>query len=242
MVTVGIINYNNARFLERAIESAKSQGADVVVVDDCSTDDSVAIAKSCGVPVIRHPENSGSAIAGWNDTIEWACDSASDWCVFLSSDDMLAPGAIEAIEQADCDWLYGDLLLVDEDDSPIDEWVYAGWPTDPLTALSRGIKTLSIPVTMFAAFRYSWLYENDCVAREFDGLQLAGDTSTCIEWLRKWPRIQRVPRNLFWYRQHAGQETHTLNANRERLHAAIIALYERLFDRKTLEVIKGVYQ
>jgi len=71
---------------------------------------------------------------------------------------------------------------------------------------------------------------------------VSGLTATCIEWLREWPRIQRIPRNLFWYRQHAGQETHTLNADRSVLHNAIIALYERLFDRKTLDVLKGVYQ
>lgn len=239
MVTVGIINYNLARFLPRAIESALSQGAEVIVVDDCSTDDSVEVARSYGVMVVEHAVNSGSAMQGWNDVLSLA---TGEWVIFLSADDMLAPGAIEEIGRHDCDWLYGDLLLVDEDDTPVGEWVYTGWPTDPLTALSRGLKTLSIPVTMFAAFRTAWLRDNGCVARDFDGMHIAGDTATCIEWLRKWPRIKRVPRNLFWYRQHAAQETHALNADRQSLHEAITALYERLFDRKTLDVLKGVYQ
>lgn len=238
MVTVGIINYNLGRYLPRAIDSALSQGAEVIVVDDCSTDDSVEVALNHDVLLVAHDTNSGSAIKGWNDVLSLA---TGEWVIFLSADDMLAPGAVEQIEAThDADWVYGDLLLIDEDDRPLDEWVYMGWPTDPITALARGLKTLSIPVTMFAAFRTDWLRENDCVATDFDGMHMAGDTATCIRWLKRWPRIKRLPLNLFWYRQHSAQETHALNDRRGELHAAILDLYDHLFDARTLSVLRSL--
>ena len=58
-ISIIVVNYNNGRFLAAAIESALNQDyplCEVIVVDDCSTDDSRAIIASYGDrirPVLR---------------------------------------------------------------------------------------------------------------------------------------------------------------------------------------------
>ena len=126
------------------------------------------------------------------------------------------------------------------DNKPLDEWRYPGWPTDAVTALTRCLATHSIPVTMFAAFRTEWLRENRLRAVGFPGYRLAADTATCIRWLKAWPRIRYIPEVLFWYRQHGGQETHAINADRSLLTDAIDAFYSAEFDRRTIDALRGV--
>mgnify|MGYP001126142238 CR=1 FL=1 len=236
-VTVGIINYNNQDFIARAIVSALDQGAEVIVADDCSTDNSVEIARDLPVRVITHDDNSGNAVRGWNDVLDAA---TGERVIFMSSDDALAPGAIARIEASSADWVYGDLLLVDADDKPLDEWRYPGWPTDPVTALARCISTHSIPVTMFAGFRIEWLRANRLRAVGFPEYRLAADTATCIRWLKAWPVIQYVPEVMFRYRQHGGQETRAINADRSLLADAIEAFYAAEFDYRTIETLRGM--
>src|SRR5260370_14054787 len=62
LVSVIIPNYNYARVLRqclRAVQAQTYQPIEIVLVDDCSTDDSVAVAESLGVRVISPPSNGG---------------------------------------------------------------------------------------------------------------------------------------------------------------------------------------
>jgi glycosyltransferase involved in cell wall biosynthesis len=89
--------YNYGRFLRACLGSVLDQtGCQVraLVIDDCSTDDSLDIARAIAaedsrVQVLAHAVNRGH-IATYNEGIEWL---ASDYMLLLSSDDMLAPGA-----------------------------------------------------------------------------------------------------------------------------------------------------
>lgn len=99
MPTVSIIVpcYNAAHWLAAALESCLAQtGAalDIVVVDDGSTDDSLAIAHRFadrGVTVLAQP-NRGAAAAR-NRGLEVA---RGEFIQFLDADDLLAPGKIAA--------------------------------------------------------------------------------------------------------------------------------------------------
>lgn len=99
MPTVSIIVpcYNAAPWLGAALESCLAQtGAtlDIVVVDDGSTDDSLAIAHRFaprGVTVVAQP-NRGAAAAR-NRGLEVA---RGEFIQFLDADDLLAPGKIAA--------------------------------------------------------------------------------------------------------------------------------------------------
>jgi glycosyltransferase involved in cell wall biosynthesis len=97
-VDVVIPSYNYARFLEDCIGSALQQeGVDlrVIVLDNASTDDSVAIARRIAaadprVSLVARPQNIGLH-RSLNDGIDRL---TGDFAVFLCADDMLAPGAL----------------------------------------------------------------------------------------------------------------------------------------------------
>jgi glycosyltransferase involved in cell wall biosynthesis len=88
VVSVVIPCYNAAPFLRETLESALNQThppLEVIVVDDGSTDDSAAIARSFGprVRVVRQ-ENQGESVAR-----NRAMDEAhGEWIAFLDSDDL----------------------------------------------------------------------------------------------------------------------------------------------------------
>ena len=89
--------YNYGRFLAGCVDSVLSQhGCEVrvLIIDDASTDDSLAIARALAaaeprIQVRAHESNQGH-IATYNEGIAWL---SADYMLLLSSDDMLAPGA-----------------------------------------------------------------------------------------------------------------------------------------------------
>jgi glycosyltransferase involved in cell wall biosynthesis len=90
--------YNYGRFLHTCINSVlDQQGCQVrvLIIDDCSTDDSLVIARAIAatdarIRVIAHAENRGH-IGTYNEGIDWL---AAEYMLLLSSDDMLAPMAL----------------------------------------------------------------------------------------------------------------------------------------------------
>ena len=96
-VSVVIPCYNYARYLPDAVRSVVTQGVpfEIIVVDDCSTDDSAEVA---GRLAERHPEitvcrndvNIGH-IATYNKGLGMV---TGKYVVLLSADDMLAPGSL----------------------------------------------------------------------------------------------------------------------------------------------------
>jgi hypothetical protein len=97
-VTVVIPCFNYARFLRDAVRSALTQegvDVDVVVVDDRSTDDSLAVAHALAaehsaVTVLAHEVNQGP-VATFNDGLELV---TGEYLVRLDADDMLTPGSL----------------------------------------------------------------------------------------------------------------------------------------------------
>jgi len=86
--------YNSAQFIAEAIESVKLQTlpvAELIVVDDGSTDETAQIARSMGVEVFSQ-ENGGLAAAR-NRCIR---ESSQPWIAFIDNDDIWEPGKIEA--------------------------------------------------------------------------------------------------------------------------------------------------
>jgi len=97
LVSIVVNNYNYARFVGTAIESALSQTyphIEVVVVDDGSADDSRAVISRFGdriVPVFKENGGQGSAFnAGF-------AASTGSLVIFLDSDDFLYPTAVERV-------------------------------------------------------------------------------------------------------------------------------------------------
>lgn len=98
--SVVISTYNRLDLLQRAIDSALNQTmkCEVVVVDDCSSDETETYLNSLGNTVVyhRHQVNKGHA-AAVNTGVETA---SGDWIKFLDDDDYLAPNCIEEMARA----------------------------------------------------------------------------------------------------------------------------------------------
>lgn len=105
-IDIVIPNYNYGRFLEGCVQSVLGQHISemrILIIDNASTDDSVAIARSLATanPLIEtslHPINLGGH-ASFNEGIDWA---RADYFAIVCADDMLSPGALaRAIEALD---------------------------------------------------------------------------------------------------------------------------------------------
>ena len=96
-VAIIIPAYNAAAFVAEAIGSALAQtvaAAQVIVVDDGSTDDTASIAAQFGdkVRVLRQ-SNAGVSTA----RNLGAAQATAEWLLFLDADDRLRPGALAAL-------------------------------------------------------------------------------------------------------------------------------------------------
>jgi glycosyltransferase involved in cell wall biosynthesis len=101
-VGVIVIGYDDAARVTTAVRSALAQGPvvrEVVAVDDCSTDDSVDLlarlaATEPRLRVVRRRVNSGGCGSPRNTGLDRV---TAPYVMFLDSDDVLPPGAVDAL-------------------------------------------------------------------------------------------------------------------------------------------------
>ncbi|HEX6469483.1 MAG TPA: glycosyltransferase family A protein [Streptosporangiaceae bacterium] len=94
LVSIIIPNYNYGSVLGRCLEAAVTQtyeNVEVVLVDDCSTDDSLAVAARYPCTVVSHTVNGGEAVTRNTG----AAHSRGDVLFFVDSDVALRPDAVE---------------------------------------------------------------------------------------------------------------------------------------------------
>ncbi len=98
-ISVVICNYNYGRYLPRAIESVLEEEpeAEIIVVDDCSTDNSreIIAAYAHVVTAILPPENGGQSIAF---NLGYAAVTG-DIVYYLDADDFVLPGAFKRLRE-----------------------------------------------------------------------------------------------------------------------------------------------
>ncbi|MBQ0848643.1 glycosyltransferase family 2 protein [Streptomyces sp. BH-SS-21] len=101
-VSVVVIGYEDAAHVGDAVRSALAQGPavrEVIAVDDCSTDGSAHLLDRLAsdeprLRVVRREVNSGGCGSPRNDGIDAA---TAPYVMFLDSDDVLPPGAVDAL-------------------------------------------------------------------------------------------------------------------------------------------------
>lgn len=94
-VTVLVPAYNEAESVADTIKSLQSQTvapAEIVVIDDCSTDNTSEVARALGATVIRPPANTGSKAGAQNYALRYV---KTEFTMAIDADTTVAPDAIE---------------------------------------------------------------------------------------------------------------------------------------------------
>ena len=219
-ITVVIPNYNLGRFVAEAIESALTQTLrpiEVIVVDDGSTDDSVAIIERHPVTLIRQA-NSGVARAR-NAGAERA---RGEYLVFLDADDVLHPEylerCVEALKNAPprVAYAYTDMRLFGLESS-----IFRSRPFDP-----RALAEVNF-VHASAMVRRSVLFEVGAWNPAWNiGYE---DHELWVRMLYRGYTGTYVPGALLRYRRHGPSRNHIQRSVARNLHWKLIVNYPRLF-------------
>lgn len=95
LISVIIPVKNGENYIKEAIEGIQKQGmnVEIIVVDDCSTDNTTEIAKSHGCTVIKHDAPKGQVI-GKNNGLKTA---KGKYILFHDHDDIMTDGALKRL-------------------------------------------------------------------------------------------------------------------------------------------------
>ena len=172
LVSVIIPMYNAEKYISQTLESLlyqTMQDFEVVVVDDCSTDNSIAVVEGFAekfggrLHVIKLPENSGTPGTPRNVGIQFA---RGKYIAFLDSDDLFTKTALEEFTtlaeefQADVVHTDGFFLLEDNEfkDMPIEEFLNTkNYPVVFCNPNSPRLKNPTLVIDDFAERMNLWL-------------------------------------------------------------------------------------
>ncbi|MCA9113182.1 MAG: glycosyltransferase family 2 protein, partial [Planctomycetaceae bacterium] len=103
--------YNAARTLKKTVDDIPVGSVDeIVLVDDCSSDDTVALARDLGLTVIPHEKNLGYG-GNQKTCYRTALDSGADYVVMIHPDyqydSRVIPVAVEILRLGICDVILG---------------------------------------------------------------------------------------------------------------------------------------
>jgi glycosyltransferase involved in cell wall biosynthesis len=210
--SIVINNYNYARFLSQAIESALAQDyrdIEVIVIDDGSTDNSAEVIRSYGNRIISVFKENGGQSSCYYRGFQVA---SGDLVLFLDADDYLHAHCISGVIdnwKEGCVKAHFYLDVVDENGVRLDTVVPSG-------RLSSGTTPLKM-MRLFGAYCsppgsgnvYSREFlskilpmQNDYEFRRFEAIHFGGD-SVPILAAPYFGRIAAIPQILGFYRRHA---------------------------------------
>lgn len=127
LVSVIVPNYNYADFIGKTLESVLNQtytDTEIIVVDDCSTDDSRSIVRSYGekVRLVEQKENQGVS----NARNRGVAESEGEYIAFLDADDIWLPDKIERQleifrDDSEVGFVHCSVTLIDPDEQPMSD-------------------------------------------------------------------------------------------------------------------------
>lgn len=133
LVSLLIANYNNGKYLEETLNSIYNQtyrNWEIVIVDDCSTDNSLSIYKSLEkdkrIRIFTNARNQG---CGYTKR-RCAEEAIGEICAFVDPDDTIVPDALEKMvklhgENPDCSLVHSKSYFCDESLNIIGEYTVA---------------------------------------------------------------------------------------------------------------------
>jgi glycosyltransferase involved in cell wall biosynthesis len=203
-VAVIIAAHNRAEWVGRAVDSALRQRplppAEVIVVDDASTDATADVAEQAGARVIRHTANRGAAAAR-NTGVE---ATGQPWIAPLDSDDRWLPHMLDTVWplRAGYAFVAGASMAVDGDDRAV---AYGG-PLDPGPVVLSSPAPLIFPENFIAASGVIVRRETFLKAQGYRASQRsAEDLDLWVRLLGEQPGLS-VPRVVALYSVHAEQK------------------------------------
>ncbi len=170
-LTIGVPLYNEARFIEAAVESAVAQGEVILVADNGSTDGSDTLCEAMSrrfsnVSFVRHEKNLGASL-----NFQYVFDqAATPYFMWLGGHDVLPEGYAQKLmtlleDNPDAVLAYGATRYIDVHGGPIDtyDYLYSQRLTDPspsvrLLGLIRHLEDCSLVHGIFRtdALRAAW--------------------------------------------------------------------------------------
>lgn len=180
-ITVCITSYNQAQFLDQAIESvlAQTRSADqIVIVDDCSTDHTLDVLSGYAklhphlFTIVRHPKNLG-VTQSRNDAFEAV---HGDCVTFLDGDDYFFPEKLEQesllLENSGADFVFSNFVYIDPGGRQTGIWLET-----PCSMVNENI----FPKVFARAFPRRSLYRSELV------------------WSQKWRQIGKYDPRINLY-------------------------------------------
>lgn len=220
-VTVLVPSFNHGRYIKKRIQSILEQSynnLELVVVDDCSDDDSDLVIRSLqqqyGFKYIRNVKNSGTPFAAWEYILS-ASDKEYIW--ICESDDYADPGFLEhAIgkmkENPTAVLFYCDSWIVDEDENRVDHtdsyfhdiWRESRWDrdftNDGAAELKnyqlRGQTVPNMSSALFAAYAFKKAYHPF-----LKSFKLTGDW-LFVGWILRYGSVVYCKQTLSHFRKH----------------------------------------
>jgi succinoglycan biosynthesis protein ExoO len=232
-VSIVTANYNGAAHLAAAVRSVLAQSLadfELIVVDDCSTDDSLqVIAQAAGgdrrVRVLQQERNGGPAAA----RNRGLAAARGRWIAVVDGDVLMAPERLERLvargEADGADVVADNLMIFDDAGAgterrfiPLAEDAPARWITladyiasGPIYARRPNLGYLK-PLFRAEALRGLRYDEN---------LRIGEDYDLVLRLLLKGARLRLTPRALYRYRRHAASTSSVLR--RENIEAMLAA-------------------
>lgn len=113
--------YNEEKNLGKVVADVKKYCTEVVVIDDCSSDQTTAIAKQAGATVLRHPINRGQGAALQTGN-EYALKNRADILVHFDADGQFLaediPVGVSPILNGEADVVLGSRFLGKDSNMP----------------------------------------------------------------------------------------------------------------------------
>ena len=222
-VSVIIPMFNVEKYLAVCLESLLIQtftDFEVIVADDCSTDNSVAIAESYlekfggRLKILTLEENTGSGAVPRNVGLEYACGK---YIYFVDNDDLLIDNALETLynfaEEFGAEVIYMEKFFsCGEEPIPqevnLSAWCYANSfveePTLETKNISKRVKTFLRSIFCWAPWskflRRNFLVDNDI---KFPPMTIADDVVHTFNLIYLAEKFLHVPTPLYVHRENA---------------------------------------
>ncbi|MEO1263476.1 MAG: glycosyltransferase [Bacteroidota bacterium] len=228
LVSIGVASYNNAHFVRYTLDSIRDQtypNIQLIIVDDQSKDDSVAVIENWikenqfPCTFIKNKKNTGVTTV-CNKLLEKA---EGKYFSFLASDDIYLPEKVEhhvnllENQEPQVGMVYSDCVVIDEKGKNIADSFYSFRGKNPsempsgnvfINLLKKNFITAPSVLLKKSVLIKAGGYDSNLIAEDYD------------LWLRiaKISTVQYDPRPLVKYRRHSSSVTAKVNYKLQEAH------------------------